>query len=153
MLGPQNISNGRLSFYQEKGNEKVKIDIPILAPLAESILASETGSFCFVITNKGIAYTRNSMGNMMRKWCDSAGLYHCTAHGLRKSAAVRLALAGCTNQEIKAWTGHKTEAEVSRYTETANKPHLADAGAVKLLANLKKGSPINPHKTLNRKDN
>ena len=42
----------------------------------------------------------------LRSGCDEAGLSHCSAHGLRKAAARRFAEAECSNQQIKAWTGH-----------------------------------------------
>ncbi len=62
----------------------------------------------------------------MRDWCDQAGLPRCSAHGLRKAAARRLAEAGCINQRIKAITGHTTDTEVARYTGAANQELLAD---------------------------
>src|SRR5262249_52597864 len=38
---------------------------------------------------------------------NEAGLPQCSAHGLRKAAATRLANAGCNTDQIKAITGHK----------------------------------------------
>ena len=70
----------------------------------------------------------------MREWCDLAGLAECSAHGLRKACARRLAEAGATAHEIMAVTGHKTLAEVQRYTETAMREGLADSAHAKLLA-------------------
>src|SRR5262249_41315706 len=49
----------------------------------------------------------------------------CKAHGLRKAAARRLAEAGCSASEIMAITGHKTLAEVERYTRAAEQERLA----------------------------
>lgn len=49
----------------------------------------------------------------------------CKAHGLRKAAARRLAEAGCSASEIASITGHKTLAEVERYTRAADQEHLA----------------------------
>ncbi len=57
---------------------------------------------------------------------------------LRKTAAIRMAEAGATNAEIKAWTGHKTDSEVARDIKAANKARLADAAAAK-MANLETG--------------
>jgi integrase len=70
----------------------------------------------------------------MRKWCAEAGLPECSAHGLRKACARRLAEAGATAHEIMAVTGHKTLAEVQRYTETAMREGLADSAHAKLLS-------------------
>jgi len=152
-LGPVHIQNGRLIFYQEKGDKKHLVDIPILRPLAESILATETGRFCFLISKSGTPYGRDSIGNYFREWCNQAGLKHCTAHGMRKAAARRFAEAGCTNQEIKSWTGHSTDSEVARYTKAASNKMMADAAAVKLLANLATELDKNSDKLLKGRDN
>ena len=49
----------------------------------------------------------------------------CKPHGLRKTAARRLAEAGCSASEIAAITGHKTLAEVERYTRATDQARLA----------------------------
>ncbi len=48
-------------------------------------------------------------------------------HGLRKTAAVRLAEAGCTTEQIKAITGHKTDDMVAYCAKQANQKVLAKA--------------------------
>lgn len=55
-----------------------------------------------------------------------------TFHGLRKSAASRLAEAGCTTQEIMAITGHRTLAMVEKYTRAAEQKRRAVAAVEKL---------------------
>jgi integrase len=52
---------------------------------------------------------------------------HCSAHGLRKATARRLAEAGCTMHEIAAITGHASLSEVQRYTKAADQARLARA--------------------------
>jgi integrase len=44
---------------------------------------------------------------------------------LRKACATRLANAGCTTEQIKAFTGHKTLSEVARYTKAADQERNA----------------------------
>jgi integrase len=61
-----------------------------------------------------------------------AGLRHCSAHGLRKAAARRLAEAGCTAHEIAAITGHASLREVARYTEAADRRRLAASAMAKV---------------------
>jgi integrase len=69
-------------------------------------------------------------------WCDEAGLPpECSAHGLRKAAASRLAEAGATELEIRAITGHQTSKEVNRYTKAASQKLLAGSGMAKLTGN------------------
>ncbi len=53
-------------------------------------------------------------------------------HGLRKSAAVRLAEAGCSTHEIAAITGHETLAMVELYTRGADQKRRAAAAMRKL---------------------
>lgn len=53
-------------------------------------------------------------------------------HGLRKTAAAKLAEAGCSDREIMAITGHKSASEVERYTRQADQKVRATAAIVKL---------------------
>ena len=71
------------------------------------------------------------MRNWFREECDKAALHHCSAHGLRKAAARRLAEAGCTAHEIAAITGHASLREIVRYTKAADQRKLAAAAMEK----------------------
>ena len=77
--------------------------------------------------------TAPSFGNWFRDRCNEAGLQHCSAHGLRKACAERLANAGCTPEQIKAITGHKTFSEVAHYTRDADQERNAKEALAKLL--------------------
>ena len=134
-MGPQHIRNKRLIVTQEKTGATVSL--PILAPLAESIVTAKSGALVFLLSEHGRPFSRKGFGNKFRQWCDEAGLPHCSAHGLRKAAARRFAEAGCSNQQIKSWTGHATDSEVSRYTAAADQALLSDAAAELLMANLR----------------
>ena len=59
----------------------------------------------------------------------------CVPHGLRKAAARRLAEAGCSSKEIAAITGHKTLAEVERYTREADQERLSKSAIQKQVKN------------------
>ncbi len=135
VMGPQHLRDKRLQVTQEKTGATVSL--PVLAPLAESIMAVRSGAMVFLISEHGKPFSRKGFGNKFRQWCDEAGLPHCSAHGLRKAAARRFAEAGCSNQQIKAWTGHTTDSEVSRYTAAADQTLLSDAAAELLMANLR----------------
>jgi integrase len=65
----------------------------------------------------------------------------CVPHGLRKVAARRLAEPGCSASEIMAITGHKTLAEVERYTRAAEQERLARQ-AIKRQSENKSGKLI-----------
>jgi integrase len=133
-LGRQHLRDGRLRFTQAKNEHRnpVEIDIPVHADLATIIEATPSGHLPFVVTHHGRPFSVAGFGNRFRKWCDEAGLPHCSAHGLRKAAAARLAERGATPHEIQAITGHKTLKEVERYTEAARRPGLADSAMAKL---------------------
>ena len=133
-LSPANIRDGRIAITQEKTGAFVSL--PVMEPLAASILAVPSRGEAFVMTDYGKPFSVKGFGNKVRQWCDEAGLPHCSAHGLRKAAARRFAEAGCSNQEIKSWTGHTTDSEVARYTAAADQRTLSNTAAGKLLANL-----------------
>lgn len=80
----------------------------------------------FLVTACGKPFTPAGFGNWFRDRCNEASLPYCSAHGLRKAAARRMAEAGCSNQQIKAITSHKTDREVSRYTAAADQERLTD---------------------------
>lgn len=54
-----------------------------------------------------------------------------TFHGLRHTAASKLAEVGCTTEEIQAITGHKSLKLVEHYTKGASQKTLADAAILK----------------------
>jgi len=136
LLGPGHVRDKRITLTQEKTG--VTVSLPILPPLAASILATPSRAMVFIVNSFGRPYTRKGFGNKMREWCDDAGLKECSAHGLRKAAARRFAEAGCSNQQIKSWTGHTTDSEVARYTAAADQKTLSDEAGAMLMANLRK---------------
>src|SRR5262249_9445449 len=60
-----------------------------------------------------------------------------SASRMTRSAARRLAEAGCSAHEIMAVTGHKTLSEVERYTRAAEQERLNAAAMAKQLENEK----------------
>ena len=134
-LGPMNMKGGRLEYRRQKTAKTngVLVSIPVHPDLAD-VLANCPPDRPFLATAYGKSRSPDGLGNLMREWCDKAGLSECSAHGLRKACARRLAEAGATAHEIMAVTGHKTLAEVQRYTETAMREGLADSAHAKLLS-------------------
>ncbi len=139
-LGPVHIKNIQgqqwLEFTQHKNREKspVHLTIPIIPKLREIIDASTIGQMTFLVNGYGRPFTAEGFGNRFRKWCDEAGLpKNCAVHGLRKSAAARLAESGCTEQEIMAITGHRTSKEIIRYTKSARQKVRAESALQKLV--------------------
>jgi hypothetical protein len=87
----------------------------------------------FLLTEAGAPFTAAGFDNWFRDRRNEAGLPHCSAHGLRKACATRLAKAGCTPEQIKAITGHKTLSEVARCTKAADQERNAKPALANLL--------------------
>jgi len=112
--------------------------------LREVLASTPRENMTFLVTAYGKPHTAAGFGNWFREQCDAAGLPQCSAHGLRKAAARRLAEAGCSNQQIKAVTGHKTDKEVSRYTAAADQSRLAEQ-AISALGGAKRERKLSNH--------
>lgn len=148
VMGPQHVRDKRMHVTQEKTGAVVSL--PILPALTESINAAQPSALVFLLSEHGKPYSVKGFGNKFRQWCDEAGLPECSAHGLRKAAARRFAEAGCSNQQIKAWTGHTTDSEVSRYTAAADQESMADVAGEMLMANLRTRLAIHDRNTLEK---
>lgn len=135
-LGRQHVREGRIEFTQHKNRSRnpVTLSIPIHPGLQRIIEASAKGNMQFIVTQFGKPFTDAGFGNRFRKWCDEAGLPQCSAHGLRKVAAVRLAEAGCSEREIMAITGHRTSRQVAYYTRGVNQKTLSNSAMDKIIA-------------------
>jgi integrase len=129
-MGWQHINGDLLSVVQDKTG--VMLRVPIHPKLYAAIGNMPHKNLTFLLTEAGAPFTAAGFGNWFRDRCNEAGLRHCSAHGLRKACATRLANAECTTEQIKAITGHKTLSEVARYTKAADQ----ERNAKQALANL-----------------
>jgi integrase len=68
-----------------------------------------------------------------------ANLHHCSFHGLRKAASVRLAEAGCRPHEVAAITVHASLKEITRYTNTVDRKRLARRAMAKVKVGTSSG--------------
>jgi integrase len=130
-MGPQNITNGKLTFTQQKTDKTLVLDIRpelqaiIEAAVSERKVISIRSAVTFLVRS-GKPYRPDDFSHDMRRWCEAAGLpRRCTAHGLRKAACRRMAEAGYSANEIAAWTGHTSLKEVERYTKAADQERMA----------------------------
>jgi integrase len=128
-MGRQHLSDNAICVRQVKTDREVWVPVhEALAP----ILAGASSNLTFLLTDQGKPYTAAGFGNWFRDQCHATGLHGCTAHGLRKAAARRLAEAGCTTHEISAITGHASLKEVARYTEAVDRRRLALSAMAKI---------------------
>jgi integrase len=98
--------------------------IPLHPNLVAILSSVPKSNLTFLVTSLGAPFDPNGFGNWFRAQCDAAGLKHCSFHGLRKAAAIRMADAGCTTEMIKAVGGWRSR-EVERYTRAADQKRLA----------------------------
>jgi integrase len=137
-MGAQHIHNGALHVKQEKTG--AELIIPVHPTLATIIAAASREHLTFLTTRLGGPFEGSAFSRWFREQCDRAGLPHCSAHGLRKAAARRLAEAGCTAHEIGAITGHASLTELVRYTRAADQRRLAEAAMTKTRTSTGKPS-------------
>lgn len=127
------VAGGVLRIVQEK--TKQPVIIPLSRELKRELAAwrRDTLGDTILSTAAGNPWNRDKLSEALIFLRGTAGLRDkLNMHGLRKLAATRLADAGCTPHEIAAITGHKTLAEVERYTVAANREKLAGSAMDRL---------------------
>jgi integrase len=130
-LGPQHVKNGRIRIERTHGSEDV--DIVMSPQLKAACDAMPKAHLTYIVTAYGKPRSKYGLGNDFARWVSQAGLpRNCRLHGLKKAGMRRLAEAGGTAHELMAISGHKTLAEVQRYTKDADRRKLADSGMAKL---------------------
>lgn len=125
-----------------EGSSNVVVDIPLLGPLAEAIDALPKNRMTFLCNAEGMPHSPAMLGNLMREWCDQAGLPHCTAHGLRKAGAVIAAENGATSAQLQAVFGWTTSEQADHYIKAASRKKLGTDGAMTLLPGSTVGQAV-----------
>lgn len=138
-MGWQHVDGDCIAVRQQKTDEPLLI--PIDAPLAVVLTALLRTNLTFLVTEFGKPFTSAGFGNWFRRRCNEAGLQECSAHGLRKLAATRLANAGCSSEMIKAITGHRSDSALAPYIRKANKAKLAREAKAMLQAKTRTDLP------------
>ena len=129
-------AEGKVRVIQQKTGAKLVIACHPDLLAALSALPKE--HVTMLTTAYGEPFSVKGFGQFMSAAIRAAGLpAKCKAHGLRKAAARRLAEVGCTPHQIMSVTGHKTLAEVERYTRAAEQERLNQEALAKQLANKK----------------
>ena len=125
-----NIRGDRLFYRWGKTGQGV--DLPILAELAKELAHLPPDQMMLLVHGKEAKpYSPSPLGSWFRNKCKEAGLTNCSAHGLRKAGARRLAEAGATEWEVMAFLAHGSTKEASRYAAAANRSKLTTAGMAK----------------------
>lgn len=123
--------DGMIRVVQGKTGEEVWV--PEHRELTAELDRGETGHMSLLTTSQGKGFDVVYFGAWFAESIEDAGLPDdCVLHGLRKTAARKLADAGCSEDEIKAITGHTTSQMVGHYTKAADKKKRATAAILKL---------------------
>jgi integrase len=132
-MGWQYIVGDAIKVTQEKTGTPLLIPLDIDPSLPASLASVPKMNMTFLVTRSGAPFTPGGFSNWFGAKCDEAGLpAQCTAHGLRKLVATRLANISCPEDEIKAITGHKSASEVARYTKARDQKRLAESAVSRL---------------------
>jgi integrase len=126
-LGRQHIQkDGTIQLRNEKTGAVVYL--PILAPLRQALAAGPKGrpeQLAFITLGRGTNVGKEHLGAWFSEAAERAGLLDCTAHGIRKAAARRLAEAGATVNQLMAIFGWARPDMAIKYTREASKKHMA----------------------------
>ena len=134
--------DGWLSFYQGKTGGLVDVpfsrqlpsfalaDADDLQMLHAAIDAQPVKHMTFLCTARGASRSEKAVSNWFAGKARDAGLDNRTAHGLRKSRAIRWAQAGSSSLQIGAWTGHTSLGEIERYCRKYSRRAALTGGAI-----------------------
>lgn len=121
-MGSHTLLGGRIQLEQDKTGSVV--DIPLSDEL-KKVLPTHNHK-TWLVTYKKEPFSAKGFQQGFVKWAKAAGVHGKSSHGVRAAVATHAAENGATTQEIMAVTGHKSLAEVERYTRSANRAGMAD---------------------------
>lgn len=105
LRAPWSAYDGKtLRFKQSKTGARVVI--PVGLPLKEMLDSMARRSPVILTNTRGRPWTLDGFSTSWGKAVAKAGIEGLTFHDLRGTAVTRLALAGCSNAQIAAITGH-----------------------------------------------
>ncbi len=113
-----------------QGKTGTKLSIPVHAALREALDAQERISPIILTTSTKRPFMGSNFRSNFGKARKDAGLVGLTFHGLRYTAAAKLAEAGCSLKEIASITGHKSLAMIEKYTRDADQERLSGAAII-----------------------
>jgi integrase len=125
------------AFIQFKGRNRKgtgEIFIPITPMLAESLAPLPRGTETVLTRQDGQPYNYKSLTAMMWHWRKAASIEgKYSLHGLRKALGGMLADAEATGHQSKDVLGHRSMAEVDRYSRSRNRAAGSVTGMEKVV--------------------
>jgi integrase len=114
---------------QKTGTELV---IPVHPGLKAALDREPRKALTILTSSAGTPWTAPGLYKAIQSALDKAGIVGATYHGLRVTAATKLAELGAGAFEIAAITGHKTISMVQRYVRDADQHRQAEAAMERL---------------------
>lgn len=127
------IEGDALFVRQQKTGRELWI--PLHPDLAEALASAPRRTLTILANPAGHPWSPNALTAAVTAAAVAAGHPGLTLHGLRKSAAIALAEAGCSAHEIQSITGHASLAMAEHYTKGASQRTLATAAIRRLRTN------------------
>jgi integrase len=127
VIAGQPVRRTVISIDSEKTG--MRVELPLLSQLRETLDAGPTGDLAFVVTRRGTPWNKGALGTEFVAAAKAAGVVGKSAHGMRKAAATRAAENGATERELEAIFGWSGGRMATLYTKSANRSRLA-AGAI-----------------------
>jgi integrase len=146
-FGHKDIRGGAMFYVPKKTLHVRKGEVrkPVAPEVMRAIEAcrehDELGGIAFLETHQGNPYTEKGFGNWFNEACTKAGLPHCTAHGLKKSAATMAAYKGIDARTMMAMFDWSSIRMVEKYTKAAQQWRLAEQGMA-ALSELMPDTPV-----------
>lgn len=130
MLRP-GVKTSTIDLTQKKTGREMRIAIH--GELDRIIKATPANGIYLLGDTTGRKLSSPALTSLIRRAVQEAGLPpRCKAHGLRKAVLRRLAERGGTSKQLQAVSGHRSLAELERYTEMAEQARLNRQAMAKL---------------------
>lgn len=121
------IEGGAIRVVQQKTGAKLWVPIhPTLERHISEWRSEKTVTVTILANSRHQPWSPSILSTVFANETVRLGMGGCTIHGLRKTAAAKLAEAGCSTRQIMAITGHSSLSEVERYTREADQRRLAN---------------------------
>ncbi len=118
------------ALHVKQGKTGAVLIIPIYPALKETLDGISKRSVFILTNSRGKPWQVAAMSRAIRRLLPEGARY--VLHGFRKNATINLLEAGCTGEEVKAITGHTTDAMVNHYGRRVSQGRLARSAVAKI---------------------
>lgn len=123
-------------IYVTQEKTKTPLWVPLVPELREYLRGLPKRGMTIVSKENGTPLSGKGVSDRIIAIAAGLGFGELVTHGLRKTACVRLAEAGCSPHEIMSISGHKSLAMVLKYTKAVDQKRLARGAMEKVVNNV-----------------